>query len=202
MIPAAPPCLEGYENIPRKWNPKFECYVAKVTPGEYYVTQSDEAIITTLGSCIACCIRDKVTGIGGLNHFMLPENKSADASGKQGDWAMEFLINSILINGGERHNLELKYFGGAQLLPGLQNIGIGQKNIEFIEQYIQRESLTVVGSDVGDRPPRTVLYFPKTGKVKLKKLPINNAQEVAGKEKKYAGKLITHNTHAGEVELF
>ena len=32
-------------------------------------------VYTVLGSCISACIRDPVAGVGGMNHFMLPEPK-------------------------------------------------------------------------------------------------------------------------------
>ena len=49
----------------------------KILPGEYYVTRSDEAISTVLGSCISACVRDPARNVGGMNHFMLPEDASA-----------------------------------------------------------------------------------------------------------------------------
>ena len=50
----------------------FNCEAAKILPGEYYVTGREMTLVTVLGSCVAACIRDRVTGIGGMNHFMLP----------------------------------------------------------------------------------------------------------------------------------
>jgi len=67
------PSIAGFESIQRYWDPVNEIVTAKLLPGEYYVTNRNEMITTVLGSCVAACIRDTVTGIGGMNHFMLPE---------------------------------------------------------------------------------------------------------------------------------
>jgi len=34
--------------------------------GEFYVTRSDEVVSTVLGSCIAACVRDTESGVGGM----------------------------------------------------------------------------------------------------------------------------------------
>lgn len=208
-IPTPPAYLPGYEHIPRTWNRGFGRYIANVVPGEFYVTEADEWVSTTLGSCIAVCVRDKVKGIGGLNHFMLPEKKDNGtlkddpfAYGKEGDWAMEFLINGILLNGGERSNLETKYFGGAQLIKSLAGAEIGKRNIEFVQSYLQRERLPVLSNDVGDSCPRKVMFHPSSGSVKLKRLAPTNSQSILKAEEKYGGKLNTHDSSSGEIDLF
>jgi len=52
----------------------FDIDAAKNIAGEYYVTSANMVLVTVLGSCVAACIRDRVSGIGGMNHFMLPDN--------------------------------------------------------------------------------------------------------------------------------
>ena len=95
-----------------------ERWTVKILPGEYYVTRSDEAITTVLGSCISACIRDPVLRVGGMNHFMLPEDNSAarhvstpvGLSTRYGSHAMESLINDLL------------KLGGAAAAPGDQGV--------------------------------------------------------------------------------
>src|SRR5919107_5888469 len=99
----------------------FDCDAAKILPGEYYYTCKDMLIVTVLGSCVAACIRDRVSGIGGMNHFMLPDGGDSDnplisASARYGTFAMEVLINELLKNGARRENLEAKVFGGGNVL--------------------------------------------------------------------------------------
>ena len=68
-----PPAVAGFDGIQRYWDPGNDCWMAKILPGEYYVTRAAEAVTTVLGSCISACIRDPQLGCGGMNHFMLPE---------------------------------------------------------------------------------------------------------------------------------
>ncbi len=87
-------------------------------PGGFYVAEPGELIATVLGSCIAACLRERDLGIGGMNHFMLPlkgnvyqENPTIiDDASRFGNWAMEFLINSILKNGWKTKKLEIKFW--------------------------------------------------------------------------------------------
>ena len=120
---------------------------SRLLPGEYYVTRNDEAITTVLGSCVSACIRDPQAQIGGMNHFMLPEDLSfnddrpADAFERQatryGSYAMESLINDLLKLGAARERLEIKLFGGGRMLASMTDIGA--RNIAFIKQYLSLE---------------------------------------------------------------
>lgn len=201
------PALPGFENIRRGWHASFETVAARLLPGEYFVTMRDEAIYTTLGSCISACIRDRVIGIGGMNHFMLPlasgteSLRAADitASARYGNYAMEHLINGILKNGGNRKNLEVKIFGGGRMMANMTDVGM--RNIIFARDYLQTEGLQIVSQDVGDIYPRMVVYFPKSGKVKVKRLRSLHNNMIAEQEKEYLS-TIESKPVAGDIELF
>ncbi|ABE50198.1 MULTISPECIES: chemoreceptor glutamine deamidase CheD [Methylobacillus] len=185
----------------------FNCEAAKILPGEYYTTNQDIVIVTVLGSCVSACIRDKVSGIGGMNHFMLPEGNPADAnnpvseSARYGTYAMEVLINQLLKNGARRENLEAKIFGGGNVLSGFTAINIGEKNAAFVRKYLRDENIRVVGEDLNDIYPRKVYFFPRTGRVLVKKLKQMHNNTLISREESYA-KRLKANKVAGEVELF
>jgi len=201
--------LDGFQDIKRYWDKTNNCYAAKILPGEYYVTVHDEVIVTVLGSCVSACIRDTVFGIGGMNHFMLPLNKGDDPnsfggagiSARFGNFAMEQMINDILKNGGRRENLEIKVFGGGRVLKNMSTLDIGQKNIDFILQYIKDESLKLIAKDLGDVYPRKVLYFPVTGKVRVKKLRSLHNNTIIERETNYS-KEIAKEPVSGDIDLF
>jgi len=203
------PTLSGFDEIRRRWDQKEGRVMAKIHPGEYYVTTDDEQINTVLGSCVSACIRDRRAGIGGMNHFMLPETlderlRDGDAAvvGKAtryGNYAMEHLINTILQNGGRRKNLEVKLFGGGQIISNMTDIGI--KNIDFILDYVNTENIEVSARDLGDIYPRRVLYYPKTGKVRVKKLQNIHSNRIIERENLYRSTLKDDSVE-GEVELF
>lgn len=133
----------GFEGIKRYWDHKRQAFSAKLLPGEYYVTGSEEIITTVLGSCVAACVRDKALRIGGMNHFMLPicthigvwENTHNNLATRYGSVAMEHLINTIMKRGGKRKNLEVKLFGGGSVLNTLMDIG--DRNIQFVKDYVR-----------------------------------------------------------------
>jgi len=203
-----PKPLPGFEGVNRYWDRRMNLPAAKILPGEFYVSAQGELISTVLGSCVSACIRDKVIGVGGMNHFMLPakhltadrwDTGSVSASLRYGNWAMEYLINEIVKQGGNKKNFEVKLFGGGQVLNNMTNIG--ERNIDFVRAYLFREGLSVVAEDLGDVFPRKVLYFPDTGSVKMKKLRKVHNDTVEKRERAYI-KTIDDQPVNGDVELF
>jgi chemotaxis protein CheD len=184
----------------------FDCDAAKILPGEYYFTPKDMLIVTVLGSCVAACIRDRVSGIGGMNHFMLPDgggdtDSPVSASMRYGTYAMEVLINDLLKAGARRENLEAKVFGGGAVLRGFTAINVGERNAKFVRNYLQNEHIKVTAEDLNDVHPRKVYFFPRTGKVLVKKLKQMNNNTLVNREQDYANRLQTKPV-GGDVELF
>jgi chemotaxis protein CheD len=183
----------------------FDCDAAKILPGEYFVTPKDMMIVTVLGSCVAACIRDRTTGIGGMNHFMLPDGSEADgpvsASMRYGTYAMEVLINALLKSGARRENLEAKVFGGGNVLPGFVAINVGERNAQFVRTFLKAEGIRIIAEDLNDVHPRKVYFFPRSGKVLVKKLRSLNNNTLVNREQDYAHRLQTKPV-AGDVELF
>jgi chemotaxis protein CheD len=201
--------LPGFEMINRFWCRQSNMEMVKILPGEYYVTRSNEVIATVLGSCISVCIRDPAIGIGGMNHFMLPENtkkndddwkyNKIDKAARYGSDAMEQLVNELLKNGGRKQNFEIKICGGGQIIAKLNNIGL--KNINFIKAYLNTEGYQVTSEDLGEIYPRKVRYFPKTGRLQIKKLRSLQNESIVSREEQYK-EHIEHKTIDGDVELF
>jgi chemotaxis protein CheD len=200
--------VRGFEQLQRFWEPDTRHWTVKILPGEYYVTRSAEAITTVLGSCVSACIRDPVMHVGGMNHFMLPEDNSVRESGRNapvvlstryGSHAMESLINDLLKLGARRERLEIKVFGGGRVLTAMTDIGA--RNIEFVLSYCNLERLPIDAQDVGGEQPRKVVYFPTEGKVRVRKLrPIEN-RGISDREKLYMDSLGAKD-EGGDIELF
>lgn len=199
----------GFEHINRYWDRRMNMPAAKILPGELYVSRCGELISTVLGSCISACIRDKQLGVGGMNHFMLPqqnEHSTGDWGGelalasRYGNWAMEYLINEVLKMGASRRNLEVKVFGGGNVLSNMTEIGT--RNVEFVKSYLAKENLIIEAMDVGGPSPRKVLYFPDTGAVKMKRLASVDNDTIARREQDYRTNLSKPEDNSGDVELF
>lgn len=203
-LPEMAPVLEGFGHVRRYWDKSQNCYAAKILPGEYYVTKTNECVTTVLGSCVSACIRDPRMGIGGMNHFMLPANRG-DASSllsdaaRYGNFAMEHLINSILSNGGRRDSLEFKLFGGGRIMQAMMDVG--RKNIEFVTDYLETEGFKSIAEDLGGIYPRKIVYFPKTGKVRMKKLRSMHNDTIVTRENRYMDQLKVEPVQ-GDIELF
>ncbi|HEY0491207.1 MAG TPA: chemoreceptor glutamine deamidase CheD [Telluria sp.] len=184
----------------------FDCDAAKILPGEYYYTGKDMLIVTVLGSCVSACIRDRVTGLGGMNHFMLPDggndaNSPVSASMRYGTHAMEILINDLLKAGARRENLEAKVFGGGAVLRGFTAINVGERNSAFVIKFLKTEGIRVLAEDLNDIYPRKVYFFPRSGKVMVKKLMQTHNDTLARRELDYASRLKVQPV-GGEIDLF
>jgi chemotaxis protein CheD len=182
----------------------FDYDAVKILPSQYYVTMRDIMIVTVLGSCVSACIRDRVSGIGGMNHFMLPGRDVHDitsTSARYGGHAMEVLINQILKLGGLRRNLEAKLFGGAMTLQGLSPHTVGEMNTEFAMHYLDVEGIPLLAQDVLDSYPRKVYFFPKTGRVMVRLLKTVHNNTILEREQEYESRL-RRIRFEGDVELF
>jgi chemotaxis protein CheD len=201
------PAARQFSHIQRRFDARVHAVVATLHPGDYYVATEGELIGTVLGSCVSACIRDSRLRIGGMNHFMLPVDRSdgngawrgaASASTRFGNVAMERLINELLKLGGHRADLEVKLVGGGKVLDALTDVGA--RNIRFVKQYVRAEGFRVVGEDLGDLYPRKVLYDPSTGSAQVKRLARSDGHVVAD-ETRYL-RDIDATPVGGDIELF
>ena len=188
------------------YDKKFEIDAVKIMPGEYYVTARDMAMVTVLGSCVAACIRDRTSGIGGMNHFMLPGNLGDDVSilspsMRYGTYAMEIMINQLFKMGAQRSNLEAKVFGAGNVLNGLTISNVGERNAEFVLDYLRTENIALTGQDLLDINPRKVYFFPRTARVLVKKLRGIHNDTIIERDKMYRSRLNVADVQ-GDVELF
>ncbi|HVO48116.1 MAG TPA: chemoreceptor glutamine deamidase CheD [Steroidobacteraceae bacterium] len=202
--------LPAFAHMQRFWDPQIDNWTVKILPGEYYVTLNDEAITTVLGSCVSACVRDPVRNVGGMNHFMLPQDSPNGANTwldpavglatRYGSYAMESLINDLLKLGATRERLEIKVFGGGAVLSGMTDVGA--RNIDFIRGYLQLEGYRITAEDLGGQHPRKVVYFPVSGRVKMRKLrPVEN-RSISQREQLYLATLGNQASGGGDVELF
>jgi chemotaxis protein CheD len=137
-----------------------------IIQGEYHVTDDPEvSLATVLGSCVAACVRDPVSGVGGMNHFLLPGDLERN-SGQQAEVVhmMELLLNGLFKRGAQRNRLEAKLFGGARMFARLTDIGA--KNAVFAESFLRNEGVTIIGSSLGGQHGRRVEYWPVSGRAR------------------------------------
>jgi chemotaxis protein CheD len=182
------------------WDANFKNDAVKVLPGEFFVSDEDMLIVTTLGSCIAACLWDRERHIGGMNHFMLPEGSSD--SGRYGSFAMELLINQLMKRGASRSTLEAKVFGGGAVIASMTTMNVGERNTHFVLDYLRTERIPVVSKDVLDVCARKVCLLPESGKVLVKRLAPTNAAALEAQARAAAEKVAPQAANGGSVDLF
>lgn len=197
------PQVGDYFTSPGKYyDQNDEMVVINVRSGEYHVTDGPgEMMVTVLGSCIATCIYDPVAKLSAMNHFLLPGDFNAPPSPKYGIFAMEYMINELLKRGGLKTRLQVKIFGGGKIIEN-SSIDVGERNIEFVKEYLVNESLNLVASDVGGAWPRRVHFFGDTGKVKMRKLERTSDHGKVIKEESAFSNELLHLKQNSSVELF
>ncbi len=186
----------------------LDVHLISVMAGVYHWTRSsDIAFSTTLGSCLSVCAYDKHAGIGGMNHFLLPQAPEHEADDKYsesfryGSAAIETLLNSLYSKGAAKNGMQVKIFGGGKVLGGLSQ-DVGQKNINFARNFFKRENMRIESEDVGGNHGRRIIFFPRQGKVLMRSLgDRTEINKIADNEMKILNKL-SHDKVHDDVELF
>ena len=191
----------------RYFDRHFNQEAVKILPGEYFATGEDGMIVTVLGSCISVCLRDSITKVGGMNHFLLPSSDDGIADGllsesaRYGTYAMELLINELLKLGASKSRLEAKIFGGGNMLRGITTTNVGERNAEFVLHYLRTEQIPILADDLLGPYPRKIYFFTDTGEVKVRKIKSMHNTTIIDRESEYRLK-IKQQPQSGDVDLF
>lgn len=156
-----------------------------VIQGEWKVSNDPSVVLSTvLGSCVAACLRDPVSGIGGMNHFLLPGSVDAMAQGgdvsRYGVHLMELLINGLLKQGARRDRLEAKIFGGAKTIASFSNVG--QQNADFATRFLRDEGIQIISASTGGDAGRKLEFWPVSGRARQYALTGAEAQRTQQQE--------------------
>lgn len=173
----------------RIYNSKLKRYVQEIFAGGYHVTREPDIVFSTLlGSCIAVCLRDRFSGIAGMNHFMLPGksrrgNVSSNGDARYGLNSMRMMIGDMLEIGAEKSMLEAKVFGGGQLYEmALSNVA--DMNIDFITAYLRKKRIPVLAGSVGGPYGRKLYFYPDTFAVYVKQINFKEIPATALQQEK------------------
>ena len=195
-----------YANIPAK---ELERYARNVQPGAW-VVDSEKPLSTLLGSCVAVCLFDPLMKIGGINHFMLPEmgrSKNSDVDSLlSGSYAMEALLNALLIKGAKKVRLQAKAFGGGTIIDtDGGSLSIGMRNANFAKEWLVREGIPLRSSDFLGPWSRKIVFLPFNGEAFCKRLVTNMAKaEVIAREERAYSETLKQKPVSPEnkIELF
>jgi chemotaxis protein CheD len=129
-------------------------------PGELYLAHSPAILRTILGSCVGVTFWSARLGAGALCHGVLPRCPQAWLSGssltdghRYVDFSIRYLAQQFDALGASRSELEVKLFGGADVLPiseSRQSIpSVGALNCTAATEVLAEEGFTVSASDLG-----------------------------------------------------
>lgn len=192
----------------KSFSSKLNRNLVELFAGDYFATGDQSLVFSTLlGSCIAVCMKDKISGVVGMNHFMLPRwpkepNIVFSADARYGINAMEMMINDMMKLGAKREHLQAKVFGGGQVL-GSNLTNVAQSNIEFIQAYLHLEEVPIVAQDMGGSAGRKLYFFSDTFTVYVKKIQQNQILDSAVKrEKRFLAWMRKQSDKEGELTIF
>ena len=178
-----------------------------IHPGEWAVEQN-RPIATLLGSCVTVCLFDPKLRFGGMNHFMLPNSKRSTNPDFDellcGDYAMEVLVNAMLAKGASKTRLVAKAFGGGNIVHQI-SMSIGDRNIRFAREWLEREEIPLIASDFGGPWSRKIIFDGSCGDAYCKRNlgSMSVTSDVAREEAAYESTLgKPAKTDVKKIELF
>jgi chemotaxis protein CheD len=150
-------------------------------PGELYLARNPAILRTILGSCVGVTFYSARLGAGALCHCVLPRcpliwplGTSPTEGHRYVDFSIRYLAREFDTFGGRRQELEVKLFGGADVLPIAGTRGekptIGALNCAAALEVLTQEGFTIAVSDLGGARGRRIHFHTGTGQVLLQRL--------------------------------
>lgn len=147
----------------------------KVGIADLNTASSPDRLITVgLGSCIGIALYDKMKGLGGLAHIMLPDSSSFNTinnPNKFADLAIPILLEKMEKMGAARRNIKAKIAGGAAMFNFSDKsmiMDVGNRNSIAVKNVLSRLSIPIISEDVGGNKGRTMIFDTETGIVQIR----------------------------------
>lgn len=132
--------------------------------GQLAVAAAPTAIVTVLGSCVAVCLWDPCSRVGGVNHFLLPHHVERERSARFGTVAVPALVDAVVRAGASRPALVAKVFGGASVLgPVARGRRLGEENAALALHLLEEARIPVLDRDVGGERGRKLVFVSDEG---------------------------------------
>ena len=166
-----------------------------IHPGSWAI-EPERPLSTLLGSCVAVCLFDPQSGLGGLNHFMLPtiriSRRAPEGSLLSGERAMVVLLEAMLQRGANRSRLQAKAFGGGTIfeMSGV-SMDIGLRNATFAKEWLRDAAIPLLASDLLGPWSRKLIFLPDSGQALCRRMATRmaTAETIAREEAGYAAAL-------------
>lgn len=142
-------------------------------PGQLFASSEPTVATTVLGSCVSVCLFDAGRGVGGLNHFLLPNLAGGDAASPRfGNVAVQLLIERVISLGACRDQLRAKLFGGACVIASAEPRPdhLGAKNAWLARELLREAQIPIQECNVGGRRGRKLIFHTGDGLALVKLL--------------------------------
>ena len=139
------------------------------------VSNDPADVLTTysLGSCIAVCLHDPATHVGGMLHYQLPDSKMDPQRAKDkpymfADTGMKIMIGKLLSLGVSKKRMQIKIAGGAEMETGPKGFDIGKRNYLAIRKIMWKNGMFIDAEDIGGSSPRNMYMNISNGAVMVR----------------------------------
>jgi len=155
-----------------------------VQPGQLYLARDPMILQTILGSCVGVTFFSERLGAGALCHGVLPRCPRG-VGGSDGhryvDFSIRYLAGQFDALGAFRQEMEVKLFGGADVLhvseARAHKATIGELNCQTALEVLEEEGFRVAAADLGGTRGRTIQFHTGTGEVLVHLLARLNSAE-------------------------
>jgi chemotaxis protein CheD len=134
----------------------------------------NKLITVGLGSCVGIALYDRIMGIGGLAHIMLPDSSQFSTISnpfKFADLSVPVLIERMEKLGAHRRNINAKIAGGASMFSFSDKsmiMDIGARNGNAVKAALRKASIAILSEDIGGNKGRTMIFDTCSGTVHIK----------------------------------
>ncbi|WP_437298290.1 chemotaxis protein CheD [Sorangium sp. So ce426] len=147
--------------------------VQHVMPGQLFASPEPTMVTTIVGSCVAICLWDATTGVGGMNHYVLPECPSpAMASVRFAEFACQRLLERLVALGASSRALQAHVVGGACLISAFRERGthLGAQNVDAGLAFLRVERIRIAQLDTGGNRGRKIVFRTSDGAISIQPL--------------------------------
>src|SRR5262245_41072610 len=147
----------------------------KVEAGELVVSCGAGDVLMTsapVGSCVAVCLWDPSSGVGGLLHFLWPDSKldptqAQSSPASFADTGLRMLFDQAGTMGAAKGRCKVRLVGGAEIPDRVQADRWAKRNLLAARSALWRSGVFLEGEEVGGTKARRASLSVSNGRVSV-----------------------------------
>jgi len=139
-------------------------------PGQMFTSREATTVTTILGSCVAVCLWSPAKGIGGMNHYLLPEGETTEANRfRYGSNANPALLQELLSLGCLVTDLRAKVFGGATIMASADpGQSLGKRNMDLALEFLKTNRIVIAEKHGSEQRGCKLIFRTNDGSAQLR----------------------------------